>query len=502
MVIFNKLEINNVQYSDMDQIELNKNMNEFNSTSNFKIQFDNTNGQFDNTFSLNEDVEIWADKDVNPATTKIFLGIIEDIEFKGRANKELIFLKGRDYGAILQDIIVSPRIFADTEVSEIVKSLIIQNASGTGITTNNVNVTGTTVDKITFNNISLFDALIELADIAGYYFFIDTDKDLNFIERDSISSGKTFDNTNITDANFTQTDSDIFNNVTVYGDRQLTGVRQTFGPQAGSEYILDDKPHNVSFIGSANPNVPIQPGGIDGVNFPQNENVQFLVNFNSRGVILTSGTTAGDNLGWTGSSVIIDYQRSSPLISVQNDSTSITTYGQKDKQIIDRNIKSQEEATLKASTFLIEHKDPKIQGNVQVYGVVDVTPGNTAVVNIPFHNINNETYMMLSAKYVFNKRNNLSDQVMKVVLNKKIRNFIDYMKEQELRLRAIEGSEVDTSITNVELGTGSVVVSQTYTAISRSIGSAFYFHVPGHNQLNSSTALLGDMRAGSIVITG
>lgn len=500
MVVFTKLEVNSVEFQDTKQMTVNKTMNEFNSTSSFVVEFDNLNGRYDETFTLNEDVEIWADKDVNPATTKIFLGIVEDIKFVSKKQKNLITLSGRDFGAILQDIIVAPRIFEDAEVSSIVNSLMIQNASGTGITLNNVNVTSTTIEKITFNNISLFDALIQLAATAGFYFFVDNNKDLNFLERDSISSGKTFDNTNITIANFKQSDSDVFNKVTVYGDRQLTGVRQEFGPQAGSNYILFDKPHNVTFLGS--PDIPIQPGGIDGVNDPQNENVQFLVNFNARSVILTSGTTAGDNLGWTGSNVIVDYQRSSPLISVQTDSVSISTYGQKDKQLIDRNIKSQEEATLKAATILAESKDPKLQGNITVNGVVDVTPGNTAIVNFPFQGIDNQTYMILNAKYTFTKSNNLADEVLKLTMNKKIRDFIDYMRDQEIRLRAIEGSEVDTSITNVELAENTVNVSDSYEIISRSIGSAFYFHLTGHNQLNSSTAVLGDARAGSVVITG
>jgi len=502
MATFTKLEINNTEITDTKQIIVNKTMNEFNSTSSFIIELDNLNGNFDTAFTLNEDVEIFSDKDVNPATTKIFLGVLEDIKFLSKGQKNIITLSGRDFGAILQDIIVSPRIFVDTEVSSIVNSLMVQNASGTGITLNNVNVTGTTIDKITFNNISIFDALIQLANAAGFYFFVDNNKDLNFIQRDTISSGKTFDTSNITKANFKQSDSDIFNKVTVYGDRQLTGVTQEFGPQAGSVYVLDDKPHNVNFIGSANPNVPIQPGGIDGVNNPENENVQFLVNFNARTVILTSGITAGDNLGWTGSSTIINYQRSSPLISVQTDSTSISTYGQKDKQVIDRNIKSQEEATLKAATILAESKDAKLQGTIEVNGVVDVTPGNTAIVNFPFQGIDNQTYMILNAKYIFNKVNNLADEVLKLTMNKKIRDFIDYMREQEIRLRAIEGSEVDTSITNVELAEDTVSVSQNYEIVQRSIGSAFYFHVAGHNQLNSSTAVLGDARAGSVVVTG
>ena len=411
-------------------------------------------------------------------------------------------LSGRDYGAILQDILVSPRIYKNQDAGEIVKSLIIQNAESKGITTNNVNSAGSTIDRITFNNISLFDAIKDLAETVGFYFYIDVDKDLHFEQRETTASGITFDNTNVTLADFRESDSDIFNYIKVYGDRQLTASREIFGVQAGSVYTLDDKPSNVGVIGSASPNVQIQPGGILNVGDPENEDVKFLVDYQASQVILADGATAGYNTGWTGSIVIIDYQRSSPLISIRQDTTSQSTYGEKHKTIIDRNIKDINEANTRANTFLSENKDSKIMGSLDVEGVVDVTPGNTAVVNIPFHNIVNQTYAILNASYTFNKRSNLSDQVLTVNVNKRIRNFIDYMKEHELRLRRIEGAEVDTSITSLETATGSVFVETSYNAISRSIGSAFYFHIPGHNIFNDTSSLLGDMRAGSTVISG
>ena len=58
MVIYTKLKINNVEYTDIKQIQINKNMNEYNATSSFKIEFDNPNGQYDDTFVLNQDVEV------------------------------------------------------------------------------------------------------------------------------------------------------------------------------------------------------------------------------------------------------------------------------------------------------------------------------------------------------------------------------------------------------------------------------------------------------------
>ena len=502
MVELNKVLIDGV-VTDSKQIEVNKSMNEFDATSSFKITIDNYIGMNDDTFSLNDEVEIYADLDINPPTTKIFTGVIENIKYSGDEQKEKIILSGRDYGCILQDIIISPRIFIDQEISSIIKSIMIQNAIGTGITWNNINVTTVKLDKITFNNKSLYDCIKDLATLAGFYFYVDVDKDLHFEERNSISSGETFSKGNIISSTFTDTDFDIFNKVIVYGDRQLTGAQEVFGVQAGSVYALDDKPSNVVVTGS--PYIPdnvIQPGGILNVNDPLNENVHFLVDYQAAQVILTSGTTAGDNVGWTGSGVYIDYQRSSPLISIKQDTTSQSSYGKKDKIIVDRNIKDIYEANKKATSYLSEHKDPTLMGNIDVYAITNITPGHTCIVDMPFNNIISQTYTILEAAYVFNIKNNFSNKVLRLKLNKKVKNFIDYFKEQELRLRALEGTMIDTGITNLETATGSVTVDTNYYAISRDIGSAFYFHIPGHNLFNSDSSLLGDMRAGSSVISG
>jgi len=502
MTIYTKLEIGGVEYSP-ETMKVEKTMDNFDSTSNFTIDFINYAGRHKSDFSLNDEVVIYSDKDVNPSTTKIFTGIVENIKFRGSEKDERLTIRGRDYGAILQDIIISPRIFKNEEASKIAEGLLIQNAVNRGITWNNIDATGITIDRITFNNISLFDALRELAEISGFFFYIDVNKDLHFEQRDNVSSGLTFDNTNTTYADFTNTDNEIFNNIYVYGDRVLTGAREEFSSiSPGSVYTLDDKPYNIRMIGSGATNTTLQPGGILYVSNPSDTDVKWLVNFQSSQVVIVSGTTGGNNLGWTGSVIIVEYDRSSPLISIRGDLTSQSTYGRKDKRVIDRNIKSLDEANLRANTLLAKYKDPLIQGDIDVNGVVNVTPGETCIVNIPFHDISNQTYMMLNASYSFTKQNNFSNNVLTLSVNKRIKDFTSYIKEVELRLRNLEGAEVDTSITNIELATGSVTVQDSYKAICRSIGSSFYFHVPGHNQLNSPTALLGDMRLGSIVKSG
>ncbi len=106
---------------------------------------------------------------------------------------------------------------------------------------------------------------------------------------------------------------------------------------------------------------------------------------------------------------------------------------------------------------------------------------------------------MIRAKYIFNKVNNQAENALNITVSKKVNSLIDLFTQHELRLRSLETSEVESSITNVEVFTGSIGVSGTTTVIARDIGSGFYFNVTGHDILNSDTSLLGDVRAGSIV---
>ena len=483
-----------IQY-DIKSCVVESSQNEFDTSSNFTINFDNVTGEHSDSFSINQEVEIKADVDKNPSTV-LLNGVIEDIDFSGRELKEVLTVSGREYGSILQDVLIRPRIFKDTEVSAIINSIMSQNI--TSISTNNVNVTSTTIDKITFTNMSVFDALKQLAEISGYYFYVDSDKDLHFEQKNTTSSGFTMNSENVTSAKFRTTDQDRYTKVTVQGDRQLTGAEsiQTTGTDnTGSVYILDAKPYNTQVILSGASDTILQPGGVLNIDDPATDNVKYLVDFQSQKVILTSGTTAGDNVQATGSVVKFQYNRSTPVISVKEISSNFP----KHKILTDRNIKDINEASTKAQSFLDDHKDSKIDGRMQVQGLLDVTPGNTVLVNLPNHGQDNQTYAITNAKYEFNPTNMQSERILSLNLNQDTTDFVGIMKEQILRLRAIESSETDSSITSLELGSSIIGVRETNQLISTGIGSGFFFNVPNHDIFNSPSSLLGDMRGGSTV---
>jgi len=188
MVVYTKLVIESVEYTDAKNINVERNIGDFNAVSNFEITFNNVDGKYSNTFNLNDDVQIYAEVDTNPPTIKIFRGIIENIEFVGKSQKEEIRLFGRDYGAVLQDVSVQPTVFKNRDVGEIAKIIVEQNVENI-VTTNNVDTnTGVTLERVTFAHKPIFDSLVELAKLSNYYFYVDTDKDVHFVEKGSLPS--------------------------------------------------------------------------------------------------------------------------------------------------------------------------------------------------------------------------------------------------------------------------------------------------------------------------
>lgn len=497
-MINTKVTIQGTQINDIKSFSVERNIGDFNANSNFVLNIDNYSGRHASDFSVNDEVQIFADIDTNPATTKIFTGVVEKISFSGFESTEQLKIIGRDFGAILQDMTVQPVVYTNEDAGAIAKKIIEQNAVGI-VTTNNVDTSsGTTLSKISFNHKNLFDALKQLAELANFIFFVDENKDVHFEAKESISSGLTFDNTNVLQGDFKSDDREVFNKIWVYGDRQLTGATDLGGIGAGSIFTLTDKPHNTRvFVNS----VLQEPGGIIGINNPATESVQYLVNFQDKQIVFTSGTTAGDNIPTSGTSnVSIDYERSTPILKFLQDADSITNFGPKTKVIIDKTIKNFDEANDRAVTFLAENKDVKIQGNLRLKGVLAITPGNTAVVDLPNFDINNQTYGVLSVRYDFNKKNNLNEDVLSISLNKKLSDFTDVMKDQMNRMKDVEAGPLEGTLTRLETVIDDVPIDSGFQVWGFGIGSNFVLHNPIQGQLHSSDSLIGRIDSGSTLI--
>ena len=499
MSLSSKLTVEGTEYFP-EEMEVERNSGDFNSTSNFRIELTNNNGVHDDTFNLNDEVIIYADRGIYPATTKLLTGVIEDITFQGFKTQEVVIISGRDYGAVLQDVAIEPVVFKNRDAGEIAKIIVEQNSNSL-VTIGNINIsTGTTVTRIAFNYKNVFDSLKELAELSSCYFYVDENKSVHFDLKNGTSSGKIFDNNNVSEARFKNNDNEIFNKVWVYGDRILTGATDAFTADgAGSVFTLSDKPHNTRVLVDS---VLQEKGGIITMDNPNTiSGIKYVVDFNEKEIVFVSGTSAGEHIPGSLAAVQVDYERSTPLASYYSDDTSISNYGPKSKLIVDNSIKDFEQADEMAVAFIAEHKDPIIEGYLKVAGVLSLTPGNTCVVDLPYHGISSQTYTIISATYVFNKANNLADDVLRVTVNKKVKDFADVMKDQMLKIRNVEAGALEGTLTRLELTTGSMVMKTHYEAWATAIGSAFIFHSNTNDRLDSTQSVLGEFKGATSMIT-
>jgi len=456
MVVFTKLTSSGLTILDANSITVNKSTSANNSSSNFSANIDNFYGRNKGKFTVGNVINIYADIGSNPPTTRIFSGILEDIKFDGKPNSDTVAINGRDFSARMMDRTVEPEVYTGLGAGSIVKDII--NKYTDDITTTNVNSPAGSVARITFTNISVYDAVKQLSELSGYVFYVDADKDLHFEEKSSVSSNLTFNSGNTIAANFDERRDTVFNEVWVYGDRYLDGHQEDFtagSPLGGSVFTLLYKPHNtlVHVAGS------IQVGGILEMSTVPPSGTNYLVSYNDKSITFVSGTDLGySSIPASGDAVVIGYDRALPIVKQGIDNPSVAAYGKRVKTIIDKNIKDPETAQDIVRTQLLETAVPKKEGNISIQGVLAVTPTQTAVVDFPNEGVNNKTYDILSASYNFSPNNLLSEKVLKIKVNKKLHDMTDTIKDILNELKKIQADEVDTAdiITRGQFVTGSL----------------------------------------------
>ena len=472
-----------------------KTISENNAVSNFNLTIKNQDGLSKADYTIGDEVVIYVEQDVNPATAKVFTGVLEDIDFVGKGVSEELIISGRDYTAVLQDNTVQPVVYNDDDISVIVKDIIDNNVDG--ITYVNVpTATGKVVDHISFNHKNVYDAIKQLAVLGNLIFWVDEDKDLHLVAKNTVSSGVTLDKTNITKSSFKETDKEIANEVWVYGDRQLSGWQNNFttlgAGTTGSTFTLDYKPHN-TIVYVAGSTVPKRGAVAEMLSTPQS-GVDYVVNYNDASITFVSGTEFGDRIPVSGNAVQIDYQRSTPIIKVGTDRTSIGKYKKKVKIITDKDIKDPRTAKDMVASELEENAYPKKQGSLSVNEVLDLTPGETVIVDLPNSNVDEQTYNILQVKYDLNKTALFNNNVLTIKVNKKIKDVTDTIKQMALDIKKLQGSDIEDSdvISRLETDIGSVGVRvKNWTVLTRGIGDSFVLGHALNGKLGSPAVGIG-----------
>jgi len=498
MTIRTKLTIGGTEYKDYKNLRVSRSIGDYNSSSEFTAILDSPYGRHKNDFTVGDEVVIKADKDSDP-TTIIFTGILEKINFDGEGVSQVVRLKGRDYAARLQDLTVQPIVYTNAEISTIVAGILADNQV-TDITTNNVNVTSTTLERIAFNHKTVFEALSQLAELAGFIFWVDENKDLHFEEKASTSSGYTLDNTNILGMRFDTTREGMANKIWIYGDRYLAGFREEISTNGGSVYTLLHRPHNAFIEVLGNP----QKGGVYQLTNLPVSGVDYLVNFFDREIIFVSGTELGySSIPPNGGSFIVTYDRDIPIAKYGQDDVSINLYGPKEMVINDKSIKdptTAKEILLKK----LEESSPLNQFEVDLDGWFTFNVGETVAMVLNDFNINESELTILNITYTFDKNTIHSEHVIKVRLSKKIFDITDKIKDLDRRLKGIEAQDLqDTDVlTRLFFNIGSLmVIGSRWNVYTTSIGTSFILGHPINGRLGSySTHVLGESKGAKTLV--
>ena len=497
MTIYSKLEISGTEVVDTYEYEVEKSMSEDNSSSNFKAYLDNREGRNNDVYSVGQEVIVY-DGSAYPPTATRFTGILENIEFEGK-DQERMILTGRDYTARMMDRTVEPEVYTNLEAGSIVKDVMAKYTND--ITTTNVSTTITTIPKISFGHVPVYDAVKQLADLSASIFYVDTSKDLHFEAKSSGTSGKTFDSGNIWQSHFKEQRDTVFNQIWVYGDRYLDGFKETFtagSPLGGSIFTLLYNPHNTEITVSG---AVIQPGAVKEMTLTPGSNIKYLVDYDLKQIIFTSGTNQGANIPTSGNSVVVNYKRALPIVKVGDNETSKAKYGTRVKVIVNKDIKDPQTAEDILAKEIELNGEPKKEGTINVRGVIDVIPGQTCVVNLPWEDIDNQTCDIINARYSYNKENNLSEKVLEVIVNNKLPDITDTLKEIINNLKKLQAEDINPAdfITRYQYTTGSVGLRMSGAVISSiDINDSF---IAGH-PVNSiaGTTLLGDRRSAAVIV--
>ncbi len=506
MTVFSVVTISGVQVDDRWGVNVTKSTSNNNASSAFNLNLDNFVGRNGSKFNLGDEVIVKADSGTNPPTTIIFKGILEDRKYTGEGLDESIQLAGRDYSAYLMDRTIEPTTYTGSGIGSIVRQIMADfvNNNESLITTTNVqDVPGSPLQRVSFNHTTVYDGIKQLSDIAGYVTYVDTNKDLHFEPKATTSSNLTFDSGNVISADFGEQRDTVYNEIWVYGDRYLDAFRETNTWAGGSVFTLLYNPHNtqVTVTGAL-----IQPGYIAKFAANAPSGTRYLVSFNDKQIIFISGTNNGNNIPSIGNLVIFDYFRSLPIVKVGESDISIQQYGRRTKVIIDKDIKDPRTAEVLLAKELDENVAPTKEGIIKVRGVVNVTPSQTCVVNLPFHNVINKTYEIIEADYEFNKDNNLADNVLTLKVNKKIPDLTDTFKDMMLQLRKTQAEQLSETdfITRFKFSAGSFGIRQSGTIISTitGLGSGFVLGVAGPGTNPQAGGRLGSVIGSGINFLG
>jgi hypothetical protein len=295
-------------------------------------------------------------------TIKLFTGRILNKEENFLPPNQLKYsVECIDYSRDLNKKLVTES-YIDILTGDIIKDIIDKYTSGFTYT----NVTdGPTITRIFFDYISVSEAIQQIAEACGYYWYVDYDKDLHFFQKtDKPASFQLDDDQEYYRDLEIETDiSQLRNRVYVKSSKyEIQDFTEMFIADGIAEtwecmYQANPLPHPVAKLNGEGKTV-----GWDGIDNP--DEYDFMLNATTK--VLSLGTYTKVNKG---DEIVITYGADVPIMIRWDDPDSIDAVkaieggdGIFEHCIVDNNIDSKEWAISVAKADLLENSNPVIKG--------------------------------------------------------------------------------------------------------------------------------------------
>ena len=296
--------------------------------------------------------------DVLDGSTKIFSGKIVDIVKKVKGKDILQFeIRCNDWTYVAdQKLYVASH---SNKTAKFIVDAIVSGLSSLGITGTNVSAaaSGFTIEFLQFDYVRTSDALREIADMIGYDWWIDYDKDLHFVPKGTDSAPF-----NLTDTggmyyynSLTLKDSDkqLKNTIYIVGaDYVGSSTTDKVGVGDGTQkrfplpYKYDAKP-------TVTKNAVAQTVGIDFIDNPAS--FDCLWNFQEKVLNFTTAPTSGHAIEVTGTPLI-------PLLLKLTAPGSVAAKGSYEFKIVDKTLKTQDAVRKRAQAELDAYAESIVEG--------------------------------------------------------------------------------------------------------------------------------------------
>jgi len=317
-----------------------------------------------------------------------FAGVIDSVQesLLSSWDHRIYNVNAVDYQRILEFRLVAESYQSKT-CKYIIEDLIANYvAVAWGITTTNVQ-TGPTIEEINFNYVTVADAIRRLAQITGYEWYVDYDKDVYFFASATLTAPYSI--SNVPGFSFEkfvlQPDlSQIRNRVFFSGGNFLSSpITQTFaGDDVTDTFTLTYKPHAIGL----DENGTAKTVGIENITDPAT--VDYIMNYGNKTIERTAAALP------SGVTLTATYSYQAKVL-VQYDDPAAQAYvaaleggdGIHEHQIIDTSIDTNEEAFDMSKADVDKNGIPMLRGGFETY-TDGFAAGQLIDVNITGHAFN------------------------------------------------------------------------------------------------------------------